>query len=86
VTLSPRTPWDFSLWACSGRDRPWAGGLPVRGHTRRLPGYIGARGASPQNSILRCNIETLGCVAFTVNYSFKLCFILARRPVSQRAV
>src|SRR6266446_6115948 len=30
----PRTPWDFSLWACSGRDRPWAGGLPGGGRTR----------------------------------------------------
>ena len=82
----PRTPWDFSLWACSGRDRPWAGGLLVGGRTRRLQGCIGARGASPQSSILRCNIDTLGYVDFTVNYSFKLCFILARRLVSQRAV
>src|SRR3982074_2766832 len=29
----PRTPWDFSLWACSGRDRPWAGGLAGGGRT-----------------------------------------------------
>ena len=60
--------------------------LPVRGHTRCLQGCMGARGASPQSSILRCNVETLRCIAFTVNYSLKLCFILARRPVSQRAV
>src|SRR6516225_204327 len=26
----PRTPWDFSLWACSGRDRTGAGGLARR--------------------------------------------------------
>ena len=56
----PRTPWDFSLWACSGRDRPWAGGLPVGGRTCRLQGCIGARGASPQSSILRCSIDSLG--------------------------
>jgi hypothetical protein len=29
---------------------PWAGGLPGGGHTRRLQGCIGARGASPQSS------------------------------------
>jgi len=39
-----------------------------------------------QGFILRCNIEMLGCVAFNVNYSFKLCFILAGRLVSQPAV
>src|ERR1700751_1566883 len=82
----PRTPWDFSLWACSGGDRPWAGGLPGGDRTRRLQGCIGAQRASPQSSILRCNIDSLGYVDFTVNYSFKLCFILARRLVSQCAV
>ena len=56
----PRTPWDFSLWACSGGDRPWAGGPPVGGRTRRLQGCIGARVASPQSSILRCSIDSLG--------------------------
>src|ERR1700746_26066 len=56
----PRTPWDFSLWTCSGGDRPWAGGLPVGGRTPRFQGCIGARGASPQLSILRCNIDSLG--------------------------
>src|SRR6516162_2731440 len=59
VDSVPRTPWDFSLWACSGRDRPWAGGLPVGGHTCRLQGCIGARVASPQSSILHCSIDTL---------------------------
>jgi len=39
-----------------------------------------------QSSILRCNIDSLGYVDFTVNYSFKLCFIHARRLVTQRAV
>src|ERR1700751_725643 len=56
----PRTPWVFSLCPCSGGDRPWAGGLPVGGRTRRLQGCIGARGASPQSSSLRCNIDSLG--------------------------
>jgi hypothetical protein len=60
VTLSAEPPGIFRFWACSGGDRPWAGGLPVGGHTRRLQGCIRARGASPQSSILRCNIETLG--------------------------
>src|SRR6516165_4671689 len=82
----PRTPWDFSLWTCTGGNRPWAGGLPVGGRTRRLQGCNGARGASPQSSILRCNIDSLGYVDFTVNYSFKLCFIHARRLLTQRAV
>jgi len=59
VDSVPRTPWDFSLWACSGRDRPWAGGLPVGGHTCRLQGCICARVASPQSSILHCSIDTL---------------------------
>ena len=68
------------------QDRPWAGGLPGGSRSRRLQGCIGARGASPQGSILRCSIDTLGYVDLTVNYSFKLCFILARRLVSQRAV
>ena len=86
VDSVPRTPWDFSPWACSGRDRPWAGGLPVGGHTCRLQGCIGARVASPQSSILHCSIDTLGGIDFTVNYSLKLCFIPARCPVSQRAV
>ena len=60
--------------------------VPVGGHTCRLQGCIGARVASPQSSILHCSIDTLGCIDFTVNYSLKLCFILARRPVSQGTV
>ena len=44
-----------------------------------------------QSSILRCNFEILGAgaVAFPpwrINNSAKLCFIIARRLVSQRAV
>ena len=38
---------------------------------------------SEQSSILRCNIETLGCVAFNVSYASKVCFILLRRLVSR---
>jgi hypothetical protein len=33
------------------------------------------------SSILRCNVDSLGYVDFTVNYSFRLCLILARRLV-----
>src|SRR6516225_10201545 len=56
----PRTPWDFSLWTCTGGNRPLGRWLPVGGRTRRLQGCIGARGASPQSSILRCSIDSLG--------------------------
>ena len=34
----------------------------------RLQGRIGARGASPQGSILRCDLETLSWVDLNVNY------------------
>jgi hypothetical protein len=68
----PRTPWDFSLWACSTQGPALGDELPGGSYTRRLQGCIGARGASPQSSILRCNIDTLGCVDSTVNYSLKL--------------
>ena len=86
VDSVPRTPWDFSPWACSGRDRPWAGGLPVGGHTCRLQGCIGARVASPQSPIsiaastpwavsIRLSISRSNCVSYWHGV-----------PVSQRAV
>ena len=57
----PRTPWDFSLWACTGSASP--GLVGRRAATScRLQGHIGARGASPQCSILRCDLETLSWV------------------------
>src|SRR5271163_5082635 len=86
VTLSPEPPGIFRFRLAPAGAGPWAGGLPVRGHTRRLQGCIGARGASPQSSILRCGVETLGWIAFNVNNPFKLCFIFVRRLVFQRAV
>jgi hypothetical protein len=65
----PRTPWDFSLWACAGSTSPL--GLVGRREaaTRcRLQGRIGARGASPQCFILGCDLETLSWVELNVNY------------------
>src|SRR5262245_21827175 len=60
VTLSPEPPGIFRFGLAPAGIGPWAGGLPGGGHTRRLQGSIGARGASPQSSILRCSIEILG--------------------------
>ena len=74
MTLSPE-PLGFLVLDLLRQDRPWAGGLPIGGPARRWQGCIGARGTSPQGSILRGNVDSLGSVDFTVNYSPKLCFI-----------
>jgi hypothetical protein len=52
----------------------------------RGQGCIGVRGASPQSSILRCNVDTLSCVDWTVNDSRKLRFILPGRLESSFAI
>ena len=75
----PRTPWDFSLWACTGSTSPGLVGRQQAATSCPLQGRIGARGASPQCSILRCDLETLSWVELNINYLFRLCCILAGR-------
>ena len=86
MTLSPEPPGIFRIGLAPAGVGPWAGGPPRGDHARRLQGFIGARGASPQSSILRCSIEILGLVGLNVNYLFKVCFIFPGALVSQRAV
>jgi hypothetical protein len=70
---------DKTVYSYSGTHYP-------RWRTCRWQGRIGARGASPQSSILRYGIDTLPSVDPGVNYSLKLYFILAGRLVTQRAM
>ena len=86
VTLSPEPPGIFRFGLAPAGAGPWAGGPPGGDHACRLQGCIGARVGSPQSSILRWSIETLGLVGLYVNYSFELCFILTWRLIAQRAV
>ena len=74
MTLSPEPPGIFRFGLAPAGTGPWAGGLPVGGRTRRLQGCIGARGASPQSSILRCSCDTLGQAHSSVNYRLKAVF------------
>jgi hypothetical protein len=86
ATLSLEPPGISRFGLAPAGSGPGVGGPPVGGYARRLQGCSGALGASPQSSILRCSIKTQGSVAFNVSYLPKLCFIIERRLVSQRAV
>jgi hypothetical protein len=86
VTLSPEPPGIFRFGLAPAGP---AGGLVCRLEAVTpavCKAHIGARGASPQSSILRCGVDTLPNVEPGVNYSVKLCFILTGRLVTQRAV
>ena len=62
-------------------------GRPPEGRPAcRLQGRIGARGASPQGSILRCSNKKFRRAVPPVNYFIEVSFILARRLVAQAAV
>jgi hypothetical protein len=45
----------------------------VGGRARRLQGYSGARGASPQSSIIRCSIGTLSSAGFNITETTDRC-------------
>src|SRR6516164_2420024 len=86
VTLSPEPPGILRFGLAPAGSGPG----PVGRAEAATPAVCKAAAAlkvrPEQSSILRCNIETLGSVAFTVNYLPKLCFIVTRRLVSQCAV
>ena len=73
-TLSPEPPGIFRFGlAPAGPAGP--AGPPGSGHA-----------ASPQSSIFRYGMDTLPSVDPSVNYSVKLCFVLVRCLVAQRAM
>jgi hypothetical protein len=82
VTLSPEPPGIFRFRLAPAGTGPG----PVGCLEATAPAVCKAASAlevrPEQSSILRCNIDILGDVDFTVNYSFKLCFVLARRLVT----
>jgi hypothetical protein len=82
VTLSPEPPGIFRFGLAPAGTGPW----PVACLKAAAPAVCKAASAlevcPEQSSILRCTIDILGDVDFTVNYSFKLCFVLARRLVT----
>ena len=77
MTLSPEPPGIFRFGLAPARSA-WLGAPPGSGHTCRLQGHIGARGASPQSSILGYGMDTLPSVDPGVNYSLKLYFHIGR--------
>ena len=74
VTLSPEPPGIFRFRLAPAGTGARADGLPVDSPTCRLQECIGARGASPQSSILRCSVDTLGQAHSSVEYWNKTVF------------
>jgi hypothetical protein len=74
VTLSPEPPGIFRFRLAPAGTGARADGLPVDSPTCRLQECIGARGASPQSSILRCGVDTLGQAHSSVEYWNKTVF------------